>query len=239
MIGVNAGLGNDGDRNVFLGYFAGNQEIGSDKLYIANGSTDDNVLIYGDFADGRVGIGTLSPENELHVDGTIQIGSIETVADSGAFTLATNSHWECTTDDSRRLGSSDKRWTEVWAVDGTINTSDARLKTGITELMYGLNEILDLRPVSFTWRDRPDARRRLGLIAQEVQPIMSEVVASEEIAVAEGTDGSQLTTKPAENLGIYYSQIVPVLVKAIQEQQSLIEDLTQRIEELEAGRSTR
>jgi hypothetical protein len=183
---------------------------------------------------GKVGIGTTSPAHELHIIGTVQIGSAETVADSGTYTLATNANWVCATDGGRRLGSSTKRWSEVWAVDGTINTSDVRLKQGIADLPYGLAEIMQLHPVSFVWRDRPEAGRRLGLIAQEVQPVISEVVASEEMTVAEGRDGSSLTTRPAENLGIYYSQLVPVLVKAIQEQQGLIDLQARKIDELEA-----
>jgi len=56
-----------GTGNVFIGNEAGYNEIYSNKLYIANGSDTSDVLIYGDFADGHVGIGTLDPEDPLHV----------------------------------------------------------------------------------------------------------------------------------------------------------------------------
>jgi hypothetical protein len=62
-----------GHRNVFVGYEAGYNETGSDKLYIANGQDVGDVLIYGDFAAGRVGINTMSPEEALDVNGAARI----------------------------------------------------------------------------------------------------------------------------------------------------------------------
>ena len=55
-LGYQAGLSSLGHRNVFIGSFAGYNEIGSDKLYIANRST--STLIYGDFANKKIAIGT-------------------------------------------------------------------------------------------------------------------------------------------------------------------------------------
>ena len=51
-------------------------------------------------------------------------------------------------DNAYSLGNSTNRWTAAWAVNGTIQTSDARLKKNIRPLRYGLNEIMQLRPVS-------------------------------------------------------------------------------------------
>ncbi len=62
-----------GVQNVFIGYQAGYNEIGSNKLYIANGSGASDVLIYGDFLSGEVGIGTTSPDCELDVDGDVNV----------------------------------------------------------------------------------------------------------------------------------------------------------------------
>jgi hypothetical protein len=181
---------------------------------------------------GRVGIATSSPNHELHVNGTIQIGSAETLADSGAYLIACRANFAPDSDGARTLGISSKRWASVWAVDGTINTSDLRLKQDISDIPYGLEEILGLRPIAFRWRDHPEAGTRLGLVAQEVEPLLGEVVARTETVRAEGEQG--VTTRPAENLGIYYSQLVPVLIKAMQEQQGIIEEQDVRIEQLEA-----
>jgi hypothetical protein len=72
-MGYQAGYSNStGSGNVFLGHKAGYNETGSNKLYIANDLADANVLIYGDFSSGFVGIGTTSPGAKLEVsDGTL------------------------------------------------------------------------------------------------------------------------------------------------------------------------
>lgn len=76
-IGGYSGWRSIGDKNVFIGFQAGYNETGSNKLYIEN-STSSLPLIGGDFSideiylNGKVGIGTTSPSHELSVNGTIQ-----------------------------------------------------------------------------------------------------------------------------------------------------------------------
>jgi hypothetical protein len=77
-----------------------------------------------------------------------------------------------------------------------------------------------LRPVMFTWIDRPDEGLHYGLIAQEVREVLPDIVS--------GDDGENGT------LGMNYSELVPVLVKAVQEQQAEIDTQTERIAALEA-----
>jgi hypothetical protein len=68
FIGNDAGAENlTGDGNVFIGYEAGMNEPGSNKLYVANSRDTSDVLIYGDFSTGKVGLGTLSPAERLHL----------------------------------------------------------------------------------------------------------------------------------------------------------------------------
>ena len=69
----------------------------------------------------------------------------------------------------RDLGSSSFRWNEVWAADGTINTSDLRDKTNVRDLNYGIKEIMQLRSIRFNWNNDQTRREKLGLIAQELQ----------------------------------------------------------------------
>ncbi|MCX6269577.1 MAG: hypothetical protein NTW16_19860 [Bacteroidetes bacterium] len=70
-VGFRAG-NSAGSGNVFLGNLAGNLELGSNKLYIDNSETT-SPLIWGDFYNravnfnGRVGIGTTNPLNNLHI----------------------------------------------------------------------------------------------------------------------------------------------------------------------------
>ena len=70
-IGRDSGRTAIGSGNVFLGYEAGYNEQGDDKLYIGN--SRNNTLIYGEFDNGNVGIGTTSPNSRLDVSGDIRI----------------------------------------------------------------------------------------------------------------------------------------------------------------------
>lgn len=119
------------------------------------------------------------------------------------------------------LGTSGNKWNTVFATNGTINTSDLRLKDNITELTYGLAELLKLKPISFLWKKSPQEGRKLGFIAQDVKPIINEVV-------VEGDD-------PDKTLGINYSSIIPVIVKGMQEQQQQIAKQKEQIDELIAA----
>ena len=99
--------------------------------------------------------------------------------------------------------------------------SDRRLKTDITDLEYGLNTILQLNPVSYYWKKHRDSQshRSLGLIAQDVQPILKELISV-------GRDENQ-------TLSLDYVSLVPVLIKGMQEQQDIIDAQAKKIEELE------
>jgi hypothetical protein len=116
------------------------------------------------------------------------------------------------------LGSSALKWTVVYATNGTIQTSDARLKENISELGYGLESLLKLKPVSFTWKNDNNGKEHLGLLAQDVEKVINEVV-------DKGSD-------PSQTLGINYSELVPVLIKSIQEQQKQIDELKAMVEKL-------
>jgi hypothetical protein len=119
-------------------------------------------------------------------------------------------------DNSIPLGSAASRWTAVYAANGVIQTSDARLKDRIADLDHGLADLMRLRPVSFHWKGSVDTPPSLGLLAQEVEDVIPE-------AVVHAID-------PDEPLGMNYSSLVPVLIKAVQEQQSVLERQSARID---------
>lgn len=99
-------------------------------------------------------------------------------------------------------------------------SSDARLKQNVTGLGYGLNQLLRLRPVSWRWKTEPEGKLQLGLVAQEVEGVMPELV----------TRGEDAT----EPLGLNYMALLPVMVKAAQEQQAQIREQQRQIEQLRA-----
>lgn len=140
-------------------------------------------------------------------------------------------------DNSITLGASGNRWSTIYATNGTINTSDAREKTNIQNLNYGLAQVMQLRPVSYQWKDKPEWGTKIGFVAQEVKPVLNEVVT---VGNPYLSKEDQARNGNNDRMGIFYSDIIPVLTKAIQEQQGIIEDLkkqnealTKRVEALE------
>lgn len=120
-------------------------------------------------------------------------------------------------DNQGSLGQNGTRWSAVWAVNNVIQTSDRRLKTHIAPSVYGLKDIMKLRPVTYNWKATPDKDRMVGLIAQEVETIIPEAVVAPQ--------------KEGEYYGMRYTELIPVLIKGMQEQQAQIATLQQRVTE--------
>ncbi|RKE92279.1 tail fiber domain-containing protein [Ichthyenterobacterium magnum] len=225
VIGANAGWQNvNGTRNVFLGNGAGAQEMGSHKLYIHN-STTQTPLIYGDFMsnllgfNAKVGIGTQNPEAPLNVvDGT----DADLSANSGQLLLGTVNGDNLIMDkneiQARSNGSASilflqQNGGDVYVGNAVVHASDKRLKRDINDISYGLNEVLQLRPTEYFWKERTQENKSLGLIAQEVNEVIKNVVTYDE---------------KQDKYGVSYTELIPVLIKAIQEQQIIIDSQQKR-----------
>ena len=102
--------------------------------------------------------------------------------------------------------------------DGTLTTaasSDINFKYNINPISYGLETILKLKPVSYQWINGDEYD--LGFIAQDAVNVIPEAV----------------DTFHDSSLLFRYNTIIPILTKAIQEQNVLIKALEQRIINLE------
>lgn len=96
--------------------------------------------------------------------------------------------------------------------------SDERLKTDIVDIQYGLDAVLALSPKQYKYKT--SEKVALGLIAQEAIKVIPEIV--------------DVPNDPELMMGIEYNGVIPVLVKAIQEQQTMIKALEAKIAALEA-----
>jgi len=99
--------------------------------------------------------------------------------------------------------------------------SDKLVKQNIEALKYGLNTIMQLNAVQFEFIDgykNYGEGIQIGAIAQEVEQIIPEAV---------------FTTPSTGLKGIDYNQLNGIYIKAIQDQQKIIESLIKRIELLE------
>lgn len=111
--------------------------------------------------------------------------------------------------------------------------SDVKLKENIVDTTPKLDDLKQVRIVNYNLIENPD-KKLLGVIAQELEQIFPNIVSETPDLDDEGNDLGT-TTK-----SVKYSVFVPMLIKAIQEQQALIESqqsqidaLTARIETLE------
>ena len=107
-------------------------------------------------------------------------------------------------------------------------TSDERIKENINTLNNGLSVITALRPVEFDYKI--SKKHDIGFIAQEYQKVLPE-----QINENEPTSETKEFIDDGKLLGIS-SNLMPYLVKAIQEQQVFITDLTTRLAALEGAK---
>jgi len=105
--------------------------------------------------------------------------------------------------------------------------SDAKLKENITDATPKLEKLNQVRIVNYNIIG--NEQKQLGVIAQELELIFPGMVDESPDTDEEGNDLGT-TTK-----SVKYSVFVPMLIKAIQEQQAIIESLTARIEALEGA----
>jgi len=153
------------------------------------------------------------------------------------------------TDNTLDLGSSGTRWDDVFATNGTIQTSDRNLKTQISGSDLGLDFINDLNPVKYQWLSK--SRSHYGLIAQEVSSSLSKssvhtdnfggyienrmfvsasVSGSEkDIRDTDGWEMENFTPIPNPQLSLRYNEFLSPMIKAIQELSAQVETLKAQI----------
>ena len=140
------------------------------------------------------------------------------------------SSFQSGSDNNKTLGTSSHRWSFVYAGNGATNTSDGREKENVQELSYGISDIMKLRSVSFTWKEKPQWGTKLELIAQEVDAVIGEVIIKENLEPILDENGNEIDK--TDRYGIFYSNLIPVLIKATQEQQKLIEQQQVQLQQL-------
>jgi len=228
--------------DAFCSFAAGQYNIGggapvswvdTDPLFeIGNGtSSTDRSNAMTVLKNGNVGIGTTNPSSPLHVVSEIKIGTAETLEDGGNFELAVMANLRPQSNNQYDLGTSAFRWQDVFSINGTFQSSDERLKRNIQNVSLGLSDVLRLRPVTYQWRSGKDQETKLGLIAQEVLDIVPQAVKTHDFVQDEEQNVSE-HKEELETYSINYSTLVPVLIKAIQEQQAIIEQLQRSVNEL-------
>jgi len=102
-------------------------------------------------------------------------------------------------------------------------SSDKRLKSDIKDSELGLNFIKTIRPVSYYRKDDVNKKTEYGFIAQELEKALENA----------GSTNNGILSKTANGMfAVRYNDFVPMTIKAVQEQQELIEQLLKTNEKL-------
>jgi len=148
------------------------------------------------------------------------------------------------TDNAGYIGQVSARWEAIYAVNGTIQTSDEREKTEIQTSELGSNFIRSLRPVSYKWKiggytstwddegnetitPNPGVRTHYGFIAQEVKQ-----------ACGDADFGGWLQedlSDPESMQSLRLHEFISPIVKALQEALDEIDTLKAKVAALEAS----
>ena len=111
---------------------------------------------------------------------------------------------------------------------GTIS-SDQRLKENIVDTTSKLNDVLSLRVRNFNYIGKEE--KYIGFIAQELEEVFPSLVTTNDMREFD-RDGNVISGLE-DTKGVKVGMDFAILVKAIQEQQSIIDDLKSRLQTLE------
>ena len=230
-IGYQAGGKTTGSGNIFIGSGAGYNAnfVNVNDLLVIDNSITSNPLIYGDFANnilsfnGKVGVGTKTPELPLQVVGGTDVnlsdgsGQVIIGSEGAANLVMDNNEIQARNNTATAILYLQNEGGSVYVGGAVAHASDRRLKRDIEDISYGLKEIMQLQPKEYFWKGKIQDYKSLGLIAQEVDEVIKNVVTYD---------------KEVDKYGVSYTELIPVLIKAIQEQQAVIESQESKYEAL-------
>jgi len=117
--------------------------------------------------------------------------------------------------------------------NGVLLTSDRRTKSNLKDFDSSIETVMALNPVSYDYNGKAGTvnnRNHIGLVAQELQKVAPDMVSTFEHTEGEFSDNPG---KTEEFLQIHDSEIKYLLINAMQDQQKMIENQSNRIAELE------
>lgn len=242
-LGQSSGENSDGVNNIFLGLNSGKNNLGSNSVAIGQTCGSNNEGDYNVFMGFQTGINhTTGGYNTL-------LGSYSNTTTNAGITNSVVLGATGTVNASNKVYFHSNGGEITGDVDYTA-PSDARFKENIKEDVPGLDFITRLKPVTYDFNHKeykahlvqllPDSvqsfhldsleynnTKGIGFIAQEVDQVLRDM--NIEFSGLHRPDPSN----PTSHYTIGYSQFVMPLVKAVQEQQGLIEGQQRIINEQE------
>ena len=206
-IGYQAGYTSNASNNTFVGYYAGQGTTGILNTFVGVNGTGYLVTsgakntIIGAYSGNQGGLDIRTASNYI----------VLSDGDGNPRVISSSSEFFITTMGSGAGTNALKFSTVTGAV--TYDTSSARYKDNIRNSIYGLSHVMQMRSTQFEYKDT--GRSDVGLIAEELDLIIPELVGK---------------NKDGQPDSVSYDRMISVLVKAIQEQQAIIESLKARLD---------
>jgi len=196
-----------------LTYTGGGLGIGSvsgAEVTVDNQTSTDNILDLYDNTTlaltiqdgGYLGVGTSSPSYKLDVVGTVGVSSDLTISS----TLTLGGNIIPSSNNIVNAGSLSKSWRKIYSRCFVI-LSDRRMKKDIRNLDSALDLIKQIEPMDYRWINNPE-QQEIGLIAQDLLKVLPEAVV--------------LPEQEGSIMGVQYQALIPVMIKAEQEQVEVI-----------------
>jgi len=215
-LGYQSGYTNTSSSNIFIGYRAGYNNNGSGNIFIGTNAgyndTGSNLLIVDNSNTTTPLIWGNFDTNRLKVSGNM---AVNYSALSGYGLIVDTPSDQTETYALYVRGN-------AYAYNGTWLSSDENLKKNILTISDPVKKLVQLNGVSFEWNESNsksfDSDRHLGLIAQDVENVFPELIKKD----MEGY------------LAVNYTGLIPVLVEAVKDQQTQINELNKKNAALES-----
>ncbi|MDR0802875.1 tail fiber domain-containing protein [Fluviicola sp.] len=246
--GANTGIGNvvgqyqaSGTDNTYIGNSTGGQKgSGNGNTFIganagkaapsgiSSGATPNSTGNNNTFVGVNAGMHVTSGSSNVIIGGDDQnnyliTGSNNILIGYGAIPSSSSATGEVTIG---KLGTSGYARLTQGATGWTF-TSDRQLKHDIKPIEQGLNFVKKLKPVEYAYNSSTDGKKALGFVAQDVQEVMQQENMGNDYGLVPVID------EKGGTLGLNYIEFIPILTKAIQEQQAVIEKQQQTIDALQ------
>lgn len=220
----NGGISVDLDANTQFVF----NEQGLDRNFRVESDDEDNMFFI-DSGLNNIGIKTAVPEKNLQID----IDRYTGASGSGGVSILqsfTGNEWTLYTSQSSNdlaiYYNGTLRGT-FSSVNGTYSPfSDRRMKKNIQDLEPVLDRILKMKPKKYHIRDQNSSEKKsIGVLAQEIEQLFPELVRT----MGDDTNGNGIVDLKT----VSYTDLIPVLIKGVQEQQEQLDAQSEKIEALE------
>ncbi len=219
----NLDLNSSNNNGTFIYSFSGNQKLIMDnnQFYPAVNSLDNtNTTGYdlGIFSRHFRRVYTQGVHtNDNDVNGGLRINIGSSGNTNADYMFSDFAHFPVL-DAVKDLGRNGNAWNNFY-FQNAFRVSDKRKKKNITVMQPGLDTVLALKTYQYQYINDKDNKLQYGFIAQELKEQLPSIVDE--------------ATNEEKSLAVDYGQLIPILVKSIQEQQQQINNLKKEIKTLQ------